>query len=163
MNRDETAESFILRHYEGIFEQFNTRRRRRGFIVNGDHVETPWHFREAAKVSARHSCQLAPFFMVDGSLGRLHIMGSPGFDFNETKNLAVPADEIDLPTTARRTIIAGDHHIALLSEVEVGIFFTPAADLLMQRQLVLWATFCKTIEDTKSGLRQWGKDIQSAR
>src|SRR5437660_1369719 len=54
MNRDETAESFILRHYEGIFEQFNTRRRRRGFIVNGDHVETPWHFREAAKVSARH-------------------------------------------------------------------------------------------------------------
>jgi hypothetical protein len=90
-------------------------------------------------------------------------MGSPGFHFNETKNLAVPADEIDLPTTKRRTIIAGDHHIALLSEVEIGIFFTPAADLLMQRQLVLWATLCKTIEDTESGLRQWGKDIQSAR
>jgi hypothetical protein len=33
----------------------------------------------------------------------------------------------------------------------------------MQRQLVLWATLCKTIEDAKSGLRQWGKDIQSAR
>jgi hypothetical protein len=33
----------------------------------------------------------------------------------------------------------------------------------MQRQLVLWATLCKTIEDTKSALRQRGKDIQSAR
>ena len=78
--------------------------------------------------------------MVDGSLGGLHIMGGTGFHFNETKNLTVPADEIDLPATERRTIIAGDHHVALLSEVEVGIFLTPAADLLMQRQLVLWAT-----------------------
>jgi hypothetical protein len=33
----------------------------------------------------------------------------------------------------------------------------------MHRQLVLWATVCKTIKETKSSLRQWGKDIQSAR
>src|ERR1700747_744718 len=104
MNRNEVAEWFFLRLSIGIFEQLNTRRRRRVFIVNGDHVETPWHFREAAKVSARHSCQLAPFFMIDGSLGGLHSVGSPGFDFNETEALPVPADEIDLPTTKRRTI-----------------------------------------------------------
>src|SRR6201997_1547120 len=36
MNRNEAAESFILRHSEGIFEQLNTRRRRRVFIVRSE-------------------------------------------------------------------------------------------------------------------------------
>lgn len=164
MNRYEPAESFILRHCEGIFEHLNARRRRRVFIVNGDHVETPWHFREAAKVSARHSCQLAPLFMIDGSLGGLHIVGSPGFHLNKTKNIAVPADEIDLPAPARRTVIAGNHHIAQLSEIEVGILFALTADLLMRRQLLPGSRLrAETIENAKSSLREWGEDIQNAR
>ena len=159
----EAAESFILRHWEGIFEHFNARQRRRTFVVNAHHVKTSWNLRHGPQVCARHSCQFASLFMVDCSLGGLNIVGSPGFHLNETKNIAVPADQIDLPATARRTIIAGDHHIALPAEVEIGSLFALAANLRMHRQLVLWATVCKTIKETKSSLRQWGKDIQSAR
>jgi hypothetical protein len=90
-------------------------------------------------------------------------VGSPGFHLNETENLTVPPNQINLAATARRTVIAGNHYVALASEIEIGILFALMAYLLVRRQLPPGARLrAETIENTKSSLREWGQEIQSA-
>lgn len=74
--------------------------------------------------------------MVHGSLGGLYIVGSPGLDLDETKNIVVPADQIDLPASSGRAIVSADHHVATLAQVEVGILFALPSDLLVERQIL---------------------------
>jgi len=75
----------------------------------------------------------SPFVPVYGRLRRLHIARRPSLNFNETKNIRVPADQVDLSPAARRPEIALDHHIAQLPQVEVCVFFALSAGALMPR------------------------------
>jgi hypothetical protein len=101
--------------------------------------------------------------MIDGSLGRLHVLGGPGLHLDEGENLAVPANQIELAAPAGRTVVARDHYVALLAEVEIRILFALTAYLLVRRQVPPGATLrAETIENTKSRLREWGQEVQNA-
>jgi len=66
----------------------------------------------------------------------LHILRCPRLNFNKTKNIRVPADEIDLSAVTWRAEIARHNRIAQLSQVEVSVFLTLRAGALMSRPRV---------------------------
>jgi hypothetical protein len=55
------------------------------------------------------------------------------FHLDEAQNIAIPSNEINFASAEWRAKVAGNDHIAELSQVEVGIFFPPPANLLMSR------------------------------
>jgi len=50
--------------------------------------------------------------MIDRSLGGLYRVAGAGLDFNEAQYILVPADQVNFPTAAWRTEVAGHDYIA---------------------------------------------------
>jgi hypothetical protein len=65
----------------------------------------------------------SPFVPVDGGLRTFYISRRPSLNFNETKNIRIPADQVDLAPAARRPEIALHYHIPQLPQVKVCVFF----------------------------------------
>lgn len=59
-------------------------------------------------------------------------------NFNETKYIAFPSDQVDLASATGRTVIPRDHHITQLSQIEVSVLFSLDADPQMSRALIGW-------------------------
>jgi hypothetical protein len=78
-----------------------------------------------------HLRHFAPFVPVYRRLRGLHVQRGTRLNFYETKNVSVPADQVDLSSAARRPEIALHHHIAEFPQVEVRILFPPRADALV--------------------------------
>jgi hypothetical protein len=85
---------------------------------------------------ARHLRNLAPFVPVHRRLWSLYVARGPRLNFNETKNIFVPADQIDLSSAPRRPEVALHHHISKLPQVEVCVFFAMSSDALVPRSRV---------------------------
>src|SRR5256885_1837541 len=73
---------------------------------------------------------------VDCRFRRLHVARCSGLNFNKTKNIRVPADQVNLSPASRRTKVAGDNDIAQSAQVEVSVFFAPRPRPLMLRSRI---------------------------
>lgn len=60
----------------------------------------------------------------------LHVVGGAGFHLDETEDVLVPGDQVDLAVVAWGAEVPGNDRVALPAEVEVGVFFALAAYLL---------------------------------
>jgi hypothetical protein len=62
-------------------------------IVYAYNIESPLaRRRQPPKVFPRYPGYLTPFVPIDGRLGSFHVARRPRLNFNETKNIPVPAD-----------------------------------------------------------------------
>ena len=75
-----------------------------------------------AQVFASHGKEFAALLPVNCGFGGLHIVGGAGLDLDETQNVLVPANQVDLATTVGRTLVARDHGVSVSSKIEVGGF-----------------------------------------
>jgi hypothetical protein len=116
--------SCILRRQGSITKHFDLWAGIRTPIVYAYDIESPLaRGRKPPQVLPRHLRNLAPFVPVHRRLRGLYIARGPSLNFNETKNISVPANQVDLPAATRRPEIALHHHISQLSQVEVCVFF----------------------------------------
>ena len=69
---------------------------------------------------------------VYGGFGGLEIACCPGFHFNDTQHVPIPADEIEFAAMVGGAIVAGDDRIAAPAKVKISVFLAAparAADL----------------------------------
>ncbi len=82
----------ILRHREGIFEQFHVTVAGPLVIVHANHVESPaGRSRKVPQVFACHAAQFVLFVVIYGGFGRFHVMRGPRLDFDKTQHVPLPA------------------------------------------------------------------------
>ena len=83
----------ILRRQGSIAKHFDLRAGPKIFIVYAYNIESPlarrWH---PPQVFPRYLGYLAPFVPIDGRLGSFYVARRPRLNFDETKNIRVPAD-----------------------------------------------------------------------
>jgi hypothetical protein len=65
--------------------------------------------------------------------GSLHVNGCSGLNFNKTKNIVVPADQVDFSPLPHRAVVPGDDDVTQLAQMEVSVFFAVPAGALMLR------------------------------
>ncbi len=70
---------------------------------------------------------------VHSRLGSLDIARCSSLNFNKTKNIGVPADQVDFSPLPRRAVVAGHDDVTQPAEMEVSVFFTAPAGALMLR------------------------------
>jgi hypothetical protein len=75
---------------------------------------------------------------VHGRLRRLHVSRRSRFNFNKTKYIAVPPDQVDLTSVTRRSKVSSHHDIPETAQVEVSVFFSARTSLLVLRPFVGW-------------------------
>jgi hypothetical protein len=80
-----------------------------------------------------HLRHFSPFVPIHRRLRGLDVERSTRLNFNETQNIGVPADQVDLSPAARRPEIAFHHHIPQLPQMEVGILFSLRPGALVPR------------------------------
>ena len=93
-------------------------------IVYAYNIESPLaRWWKPPQVLPRHLRNFAPFVPVHRGLRGLYVARRPSLNFNETKNIRFPADQVNFSPATRRPEIALHHHISQLSQVEVCVFF----------------------------------------
>jgi hypothetical protein len=85
---------------------------------------------------AHHLRDLAPFVPVYCRLRGFYIARGPRLNFNETKNIGFPADQVDLSPAPRRPEISLHHHITQLPQMKIRVFFALSAGALVSRSRV---------------------------
>src|SRR5579864_6051737 len=106
-------------------------------IVYAHDIESPLARRwRVSQIFAGHGGDFPPLMPVDGGFGRLHIVGAASLNFNETKYIVVPADQINLSPALRRAKILRHHRVPQLPQMKVGVFFAALPGLLVRGPLV---------------------------
>jgi hypothetical protein len=98
---------------------------------------------------------------IDSRLGGLYITGSPCLNFNKTKHIAIPADQVNLASVTWGPVVPGNHQVTKFPQMEVGVFLAATASPLMLRSPI-----CREdvsggpIEaaDNRAGDRGWKHD-----
>jgi len=78
--------------------------------------------------------QFPAFVPIDRSFCALYIARGPSLNFDETKHIFLPSDQIDLATILRRTIVPTYDCVADLPQIEKGILLSARAHTKMRRQ-----------------------------
>jgi hypothetical protein len=84
----------------------------------------------------RNLCHFAALVPVDGCFWSAYIKRRTRLNFNETKNVRVPSDQVDFPSATRRAKIARYHHVTQLPQVEECVLFAASAGSLMPRSRI---------------------------
>ena len=114
----------ILRRQGSVAKHFNLRAGTKVGIVYAYNIESPLaRWWQPPKVFPRYLGHLAPFVPVHGGLGSLHIPRCPSLNFNKTKHISIPANQVDFASILRRTKIARHDHIAQLPQMEERFLF----------------------------------------
>lgn len=104
------------------------------FIIYAQDIETPlarrWQMPQVLTCDGDKFVALSP---VHRRLRWLNVSCCTSLDLNEAQHIFIPSDQVDLTFTARGAEVAGHHHVAVLSQVEVSVFFAPSPGLLMSR------------------------------
>ncbi len=119
----------ILRRQGSIAKHFDLRTGTKMRIVYAYNIESPlarWWL--PSQIFSCHLRHLAPFMTVYGRLRSFHIVRRPRFNFNKTKNILVPADQVDFPSATWRAKIARHHHVSQLPQVEERLFLAVRPD-----------------------------------
>jgi hypothetical protein len=66
-------------------------------------------------------------------LGRLYVERCTGFNLNKTKNIVVPADQVNFSPLPWRAVVSGHDDVTQLAKMEVSVFFAAPAGALMLR------------------------------
>src|SRR5271169_6185567 len=128
---------YILRRQGSIAKHLDLRAGTRIGIVYAHNIESPLaRWWKPPEVLSCHRGHLAPFVPVHRRLWSLHIARGPRLNFNETKHIRIPSDQVDFPAAARRTKIARHHLIPQLSQMEVRVLLPMRAGPLMPRPRV---------------------------
>src|ERR1700749_4200732 len=83
------------------------------------------------QVIARDLSNFPPFMPIDRCLRRLYVVRRARLNLNETKDIAVPADEVNFSPMAGRPVVSGNHDVTKPAQIEIGVFLTASACLLM--------------------------------
>ena len=128
----------ILRRQAGIAKHFDLRLAgRRLRIVYAYYVEPPLARRGlAAQVLSCYGGNFAAFAAVHGGFGSLYITRRPRLNFNKTKHIGIPADQVDFSPLSRRAVVASHDHVPQAAEMEACVVFALPAGALMLRPLV---------------------------
>jgi hypothetical protein len=128
----------ILRREGGIAKHFDLRLAgRRLRIVYAYDVEPPLARRGlATQVFSCYGGYFAAFMAVHGCFGGLHVTRCPRLNFNKTKHIGIPADQVDFPRLPRRAVVAGHDDITQAAEMEAGVLLAAPPGALMRRPLV---------------------------
>src|SRR6185437_507873 len=74
-------------------------------------------------------------------------MGSSGFDFDEAKYVAVPADEVNFTPAPMRAVVARHHHISEAAKMKVSVFFAAPSGPLVRRSIVRRTNTIRNVVD----------------
>src|ERR1700746_3039949 len=111
------------------------------FVIDRDHVKTPLRrlrklaLRKQSKIVANYNADRPALLAIHRRLCRLNIVCGAGLDFDETKHVFVPPDEINLSMMPCRTKIPRHHHLTTPPQVEISIFLTATAGAVMRGRL----------------------------
>jgi len=76
------------------------------------------------EVIAGNADQRPLFVAVYGGLCGFYIVGGAGLYLDEAQDIFFPANQVDFSARIRRAKIPGDHHVPLLSQMEIGVLLT---------------------------------------
>ncbi len=88
------------------------------------------------QVIPRHLRDLQPLMTIDSRLGGLYIARRPCLNFNKTKHIAIPADQVNFATVTWSPVVPGNHQVAEFPQMEVGVFLASPPSSLVCRSLV---------------------------
>ena len=101
-------------------------------IVYGKHIEAPlarmWH---VAHKFAGNQKQFLLFGAVNGGFGGFDIAGGARLDLDETKNIFLPANQVEFAAMIRGAVVAGNDHVSVAAKIEISILFATPSYLLM--------------------------------
>jgi len=67
-----------------------------------------WH---APQVLPRHQRHFSSLVIIDRCLWGLDIARGPRFNLHKTEHIAVPPDQVNFATAARRAVVSGDDNV----------------------------------------------------
>lgn len=103
-------------------------------IIYADNIEPPLaHWWRVAQVITDDLGNFPALVPIDSRLGGLHFARRSGLNFNKTKDIMVPTDQVDFSVVTGGAVIALDHGVAELAQMEVGVLFALRADALTDR------------------------------
>ena len=76
--------------------------------------------------------QFSLLVMIHSGFSRLDVARGAGLDFDETKDIFVPADKIQFAPMVGRAVVAGDDDVSFSPKVEISGFFAAPAGALMR-------------------------------
>jgi hypothetical protein len=127
----------ILRRQGSIAKHFDLRAGTKICIVYAHNIESPRTRRwQPPQIFPRYLRHLAPFVPIDRGLGSSYIERRASLNFNETKNIGVPPDQVDFTTAARRAKIARHHHVSEFPQMEECGLFAANTSSQVPRPLV---------------------------
>jgi hypothetical protein len=123
----------ILRRQGGVTKDFNLGMSGLRLIeVYAYNVEPPLAQRwKAAQVLTGDRRDLAALVAVNGCLRSLHVVRSPRLNLYKTKNILLPANQVNFAGTLRRAEVARYDDVPQFPEMEVGFFFAMLANVLV--------------------------------
>jgi len=74
---------------------------------------------------------------ISGRFGGLYAARRPRLNFNKTRQLGTPADQLDFSRLPRRAVVAGDDDVTQAAQMEVSVRF--AAPLSRAESLIAFA------------------------
>jgi len=84
-------------------------------MVHSNYVESPrWDDTQMPQVFPCHSAGFVLLTVIHRGLGGFDVMRGASLDLDETQNIALPANEINLTLAPCGTVISGDHHVTEL-------------------------------------------------
>jgi hypothetical protein len=83
------------------------------------------------KEDAGDQPQFSLLVMIHGSFSRFYVARGAGLDFDETKDIFVPADKIQFAPMVGRAEVAGDDDVSFSPKVEISGFFAAPAGALV--------------------------------
>ncbi len=124
-------------------------------IVYAYYIEAPLARRwKAPQVLSYHRGHLAPFVPVHGRFSGLHVARAPRFNLHKTKNILLPADQVNLPSATRRTKISRHHRVAQFPQMEVSRFLALAPHALVSGSIIRGQSVrCQPVQNAKRRLR----------
>jgi hypothetical protein len=73
---------------------------------------------------------------IDSCLGGLYIARCPCLNFNKTKYIAIPADQVNFAPVTWSPVVPGNHQVTEFPQMEVGVFLAATPGSLVFRSLV---------------------------
>ena len=153
----------ILRRHGSIAKYFDLRAGAETIIVYAYNIDSPLtRWWKAPTVLSCDLRQFPAFVIVHRGFRSFHVARCPCLNFNKTKYIRLPSDQIDFSPAPRGAKIPRHDLIPQPAQMEVCGFLTPRTGTLVTRSRIRGKQACQPIQSSNDRLRDLcGKQIHT--
>jgi len=108
--------------------------------------------RKRSQVIPNDDAKVVSLLAIHSRGSGFHVTRSSRLHFNKAEDIVVPANQINFTMMPRRTVIACDHAVSAMAQVEISVFLTAFSGAEMGRSLRINLLRRDPIQQAKAGL-----------